>query len=108
MLCECEKLQLKTIKYQMQRMEKDELPYNIILISATVKQAKVWKREIAKELEVPQKDLFIISSNPNTQDGINWRDSIVLFVGKWWENPGVTNSTLCNIRESVITRQIVL
>lgn len=109
MFYDCEKLQLRIVKTLRERMKKDNIPCkNIILIAATGQQAKNWKRELAEELEVLQKDLYLITSNPDTQDGMYWRDSIVLLIGRWWENPSITQETLTNIRKSAITRQVVL
>lgn len=57
----------------------------IIVIAGNLESAKFYWRKIKEYTETDRKP-HIITNHPSSIDGLSFQNSVILKIGKWWEN----------------------
>jgi len=58
----------------------------IWVVSGNLKQAKLYWDKISKELNWSGGKVYFMPSSPNTIDGLNPFNTLILLCGRWWTN----------------------
>ncbi|QUH21086.1 hypothetical protein [Alkaliphilus sp. B6464] len=60
---------------------------NICVLAGSKKLGEMYWNAIRKAINYKGEKPFIVSSRSKCNDGINFKNSLIIVCSKWWENP---------------------